>query len=348
VLARRSCLFCEGQFSAVRLGHIYCSSTCRKLSHKAKKRAELEKRLNARLEIKLKRLVGTPFGKYLSNELKRAGTAQVLTGHTADSLKALAALRRRCTTAGGYEEGAPIGTYELSHIYPVSCKKRLGLLHPSNLVICPKEYNRKHSKKVPKTGYLGASLERSELKKKWSISETLTSLEVIEIARKFLGSEFNKWLKSHLISHSQYKQLLKRLTEEGVPESVLKGMTLEELKALAAEEEVPFFNKNISSTDLLWVIQDELDRLLPESELVQIVSSLNEFWNSFDDPKHEFLGSDSEKAEFETFVITQSLNALHGQSYEVVWKGNAFSAYFRKAERSSAWVREYDSGDILF
>jgi hypothetical protein len=347
MLARLSCPFCEGQFSAVRRGHIYCSSTCRKLSHKANKRAESERKLNARLETKLKRLVGTTFGKYLSNELKRAGTAQALTGHTADSLKALAALRRRCTTSGGYEKGAPIGTYELSHIYPVSCKERLGLLHPSNLVICPKEYNRKHSKKVPKTGYLGASLDRSELEKKWSISETLTSIEVLEIARKFLGSEFNKWLKSHSISHSQYKQLLKRLSEEGVPESVLKGMTLEELKALAAEEEVPFFNKNISSTDLLWVLKEEVERLPVHERLKEIFFYLFDTGMSFDEPEYEFLGSESQRVEFEGFLVTQALNALHGQTYEVIWKGRTFSSYFRKVIKPPASVGQYDPDDIF-
>jgi hypothetical protein len=348
MLARLSCLFCEGQFSVVRPGHIYCSSTCRKLSHKAKKCADSEKKLNARLETKLKRLVGTPFGKYLSNELKRAGTAQVLTGHTADSLKALAALRRRCTTSGGYEKGTPIGTYELSHIYPVSCKKRLGLLHPSNLVICPKEYNRKHSKKIPEAGYIGASIERSELKKKWTINETFTSLEVIEKVRKFLGSEFNKWLKSHSISHSQYKQLLKRLSDEGIPESVIKGMTLDELKALAAEEEVPFFNKSIPSTELLWILKQEVERLPVDERIKQIFSYFLDTGMSFDESEYEFLGSEAQRIKFEGFLVTQALNALHGQSYQVTWKGKPLATHFRKVERSTAWVREYDSDDILF
>jgi hypothetical protein len=347
VLARLSCLFCEGQFSVVRKGHIYCSSTCRKLSHKAKKRAESEKRLSSRLETKLKRLVGTPFGKYLSNELKRAGTAQVLTGHTSDSLKALAALRRRCTTSGGYEKGAPIGTYELSHIYPVSCKKRLGLLHPLNLVICPKEYNRKHSKKVPKTGYLGASLERSELKKKWSISETLTSMEVIEIARKFLGSEFNKWLKSHAISYSQYKQLLKKLLDEGFPESILKGMTLEELKALAEEEDIPYFSLDKPPIELLWVVQEEAKRLSIDKELLEPLTGALEELTALNWPEYEFSGSDLERTEFEKFLIKQTLNALHGQAYEVFWNEKTLVSYYRKVERSSVWVGDHDSGNIL-
>jgi hypothetical protein len=349
MLARRSCSFCVGLFSPIRKNHFYCSSTCRKLAHKAKKRKEVEKRLNARLETKLRKLAGSTFGIYLAKELKRAGTAEALKGHTADSLKELAALRRRCTASGGYMKGKPLGTYELSHIYPVSCKKRLGLLHPLNLVICPREYNRKHSRKVPKLGYLGLSIDREDLSRKWCISNTLTNLEVIELAGKFLGIEFRKWLKSHLIQTTQHKQLIKKLAEAGVPEHVTKMMTLEQLKALADEEDIPYFSQEIDAQDLLYILGKELKRFEISKELSLTLDYLSDILGicTFHNPPWKFIGSEQEISVFIEFVCEQTLHAIHGQHFEIHWQERSLLSNFQKVEPRTEPRQSYIDDEIL-
>jgi len=348
MLPRRLCLFCEGQFSAVRKGHIYCSDTCRKLSFKAKKRLEAERTLNRRLETKLKKLAASPFGKYLCKELRRAGTVQALSGHKSESLRELVDLRRRCTASGGYEKGVPIGAYELSHIYPVSCPKRLGLLHPLNLVICPKDYNRKHSRKTPKTGYLGLSIERSKLEKKWTILDTHTSLQVLELSSKFLGDEFKKWLKSHSISYTQHKQLLKKLTEAGVPEQITKTMSLDQLKALADEEKIPYFSHEIDPQDLFCVLSAEWKRFELSQDLTEALLLISEIRDSWlYQMSWTFVGDDRDFEKFNNFVFEQILDAIHGQHFETRWQQRSLISNFRKIERKDQPRDSYLDDEIL-
>ena len=264
----KACKHCAGWFGPKRKLHFYCSDTCRKLAHKAKKAKETKRKLARRLETKLQSLSASVFGRYLHKEIVRAGTVQILTGHTSESLKLLAALRRRCTAEGGYQKGLPMGSFELSHIYPVRGKDRVGLLHPSNLVICPKEFNRKHSKSLPIEGYMGLSLPLSDLDEKWSIKDGMTAHEVLKLCRKFLGVEFDNWLKSHQISVSQQSQLMKKLEAEGLPRKQLLGLRLEELKALADEEEVPYFEMDKNPASDWYVVYNEYLRLLPSGALV--------------------------------------------------------------------------------
>jgi hypothetical protein len=122
VYKKVKCAHCEALFEPTRRGHLHCSDTCRKLRNKAKNKVISDKKRKRRLEQKVKKLASSTFGRYLVREIKRAKTAQILTGHSAASLKALVALRRRCTIASGYKEGEPLGTYELSHIWPVNPK----------------------------------------------------------------------------------------------------------------------------------------------------------------------------------------------------------------------------------
>ncbi len=326
--AKLGCKHCAGQFRPLRQGHVFCSDTCRKLAFKAKKKLESKKKFSKRLETKLKALSASVFGGYLYRELVRAGTVQVLSGHTHQSLAELVTLRRKCTSAGGYLKGLPIGDYELSHIYPVSGKSRIGLLHPSNLVICPKSFNRKHSRTVPKEGSQGASIPRDELLKKWRVEKSFTVSAVLNLARKFIGSEFDKWLNSHRISVSQSKALIKKLTADGtVTKEYLQGMTLEQLRLLADEAELPYFQLDKSPDDLLWVVTDEMTRLLPESSMTELTQRLCESWDSLEGFDASVFGGHEGARQFKDFLSNQCLLMLHGLPYEGSWRSKSFSDY---------------------
>jgi hypothetical protein len=211
MLKKRSCKHCVGLFQPVRTGHFYCSDTCRKLAFKAKNRSKTQAKTNKKLSVKLQKLANSAFGIYLIKELRRAKTVEILQGHTSETLTALVQLRRRCTAIGGYEDGDSLGYYELSHIYPVSGKDRIGLLSLSNLAITPKTFNRKHGTKLPIKGYVGSSIPKALLLSQWKLDGSLDSLEVLKLARKYLGEEFDTWLKKHLINQTQKGAILKKL-----------------------------------------------------------------------------------------------------------------------------------------
>jgi len=261
MLKKRACKHCVGQFQPIRKGHLFCSDTCRKLAFKAKNRAKTQAKRNKKLSEKLKKLANSAFGKYLIKELRRAGTVEILQGHDSETLTALVKLRRHCTAVGGYDDGDSLSHYELSHIYPVSGKDRIGLLSLANLAITPKTFNRKHGTKLPIQGYMGSSIPRASLLEKWKIATSLDSLEVLKLTRKYLGEEFDIWLKKHLINQTQKGAILKKLKEAGYDSNVLKTMGLRELKAIANEEEIPYFSIDKEPEEEWWLARNEMDRL---------------------------------------------------------------------------------------
>lgn len=232
-----------------------------------------------------------------------------------------------------------MGSFELSHIYPVRGNDRLGLLHPSNLVICPKEFNRKHSKSLPVEGYMGLSLPLSDVEEKWSIKDGMTAHEVLKLCRKFLGIEFDNWLKSHQISMSQQRQLMKKLEAEGLPRKQLLGLRLEELKALADEEEVPYFSMDKEPAGDWFVVQQEYLRLLPNRSLSSILGFVEEIEYEFlTTPSVEFAGTAGDYESFKNWVILTALLQLHGQPSEYTWKGQSLESYFKPKE---SWIKAY-------
>lgn len=327
MLHSRACRHCVGQFSPVRTGHLYCSETCRKLAFKSKNRAKTQAKRNKKLSEKLKKLANSAFGLYLVKEIKRAKTVEILQGHDFASLTALVSLRRRCTAVSGYEKGESLGYYELSHIYPVSGKERAGLLTPANLVITPHKFNRKHGTKLPIEGYLGASIPRESLSDKWKVSDSLTALEVLKLARKYIGEEFDIWLKKHLISQTQRQAILKKFKEAGYDYEVLKTLKLRELKAMADEEEMPYFSIDKEPEDDFWLASEELNRLSINNSITDCLQSIKDDELSFYE-NSSFIGHKNEEKEFRGFLVEQALYCLHGQPFEIKWKKKPVNSYF--------------------
>jgi hypothetical protein len=337
MLRKLRCNYCVGLFHPLRVGHIYCSDTCRKLKFKAKRASEAKKKLSRRLEKKLGILSASAFGKFLIREIRRAETVQILHGQTAASLADLVSLKRRCTSAAGFKDGESLGAYELSHIYPVgnSKSKHIGLLSPKNLTIAPKEFNRKHSTKLPSCGYLGESIPRSTLNPQWGIQDNSSSQEILALARKFVGADFDNWLKKHNITLTQKQGLIRSLKKAGYYEERLRDLNLKELQAIANDEDVGYFHMTASPAEINMVLMDELKRLKIGSPLLTALEYLeHEEWDSFYNSKFKFIGSDSERKVLKEYLITQSLACLHGQPYSEVWKKKAVLRYFKEVEES--------------
>jgi len=346
------CSHCKALFKPIRKGHVHCSDTCRKLRNKAKNKVISDQKKKRRLKGKVQKLAASTFGRYLIREIQRAKTVQILTGQSAEGLKALVSLRRRCTAASGYEKGEPMGTYELSHIWPVKSSNSLGLLCAENLVIAPKTFNRQHAQKFPVHALVGKALPDTELSDQWEVADGMDSLQVLKLARAFMGEEFDKWLASFLISNSQRVQLIKNLVKAGLPKKRLQELKLRQLKALAEDEEVPYFDITTNPQDVRSLLSDETERLGVGRELGLLLDRLESEDCSLEPSGWHFEGEREDQEEFEKFVIDQAFLCLHGQPYSDLWKGQPVSDFVRekvyvsKPEREPKPVLDEDD-DIL-
>ena len=314
------CKHCKSKYIPARKGHIFCSATCRKLEHKKRKKKVSDKKRARRIAEKLRKFAACAFGRYLLREIKRAGTVEVLQGHTVVSLKELATLRRKCTASGGYENGEPTGSYELSHIWPVAATERVGLLTSENLVITPKFFNRTHGQKFPVSGYMGKSIPRASLQDKWTVSDDMDAKKIMQLLRAYLGNEFDQWLSSFVVSLTQRNTLINQLQKAGLPRNQLQDKTLRELKGLAEEEDVPYFDVNKQPVDLKFILLSELNRLELEEPISKALELLCKEEMSLDDRVSVFRGTEAERLEFEEMLVAQALSCLHGQRYTTMWR----------------------------
>ena len=330
MLKELQCAHCEKLFSPFRRGHLHCSDTCRKLSHKKKNQVKSEQKLARRVSEKLKKLANQAFGKYLVQQSRRAETVEIFQGHDVESLNDLVALRKRCTSASGYKDGELLGTYELSHIWPVNSKNRIGLLHPQNLAIAPKDFNRKHGLKEPVVGYLGKSGEWESLEYSFAVSPNEPSLSVLKKIRRYVGQDFDKWLSSFVLTQSQRQLIIKSLIKEGLNKLALEQLSLKQLKACADDHEVAYFSMNKAPETKLEIVCEELQRLQIREDLADVLLLLDQIDNSLEGLIYIFSGSDVEKREFTECLASDALAYIHGQPYESNFKGKPFKAWFEE------------------
>lgn len=340
MLKELQCVHCEKLFNPFRRGHLHCSDTCRKLSHRAKNRIKTEQKLAKRASEKLKKLANHSFGKYLVQQSKRAETVEIFQGHDVKSLNDLAALRKRCTSASGYEDGELLGTYELSHIWPVNSKNRIGLLHPQNLAIAPKDFNRKHGVKEPVIGYMGRSGSWEDLENSFAVAPKEPSLSVLKKIRRYIGKDFEQWLSSFVLTQSQRQLIIKNLVKEGLSKLMLEQLSLKQLKACADDNEVTYFSMDKAPATKLEIVCEELQRLQIREQIVDVLLLLDRIDNSLEGSIHIFSGNDVEKREFTECLASDAFSCIHGQPYESTFKGKPFKAWFEEIKLGSSLTEE--------
>lgn len=349
MLQKVKCRRCVVRFQPIRSGHIYCSSTCRKLQFSSKKRAKNRNNNNLRrISFKLKRLSASSFGKYLIREIRRAGTVQILKGHDAESLRALVALRRKCTNDAGFSYGESLGAFELSHIYPVgnAKSKRTGLLHAKNLTITPKDFNRKHSAKEPCYGYQGESIAKDELLECWSVNQEHDAMAIFRLARKYVGEQFDVWLKGHVISITQKQGLVKDLVRAGFHQEILKSLDFRQLREMALDEDVAYFYMSNSSSNTRRVLAEELQRLSLGGDIAECILLLESADCTIEPAEKIFNGAVSESRELEAHLIQQGLNCLHGQPFSERWRGRTLLSFFVERPKYE-YKRDDNWGDFV-
>lgn len=134
----------------------------------------------------------------LVRECRRAGTVQILTGHTIDSfLETMDIVRNR-----------PKGNVALCHIHPVKGKSHTGLFHCRNLFYGGKHQNRQFGKK-----YLGGglSISNNKLKSKWAVEKDTPANEILILVEKFLGDIIPEYLELAPVRKSKKYQLVEKI-----------------------------------------------------------------------------------------------------------------------------------------
>lgn len=254
----KQCKHCDKEFYG-RANKHYCSDRCatgvRVTRHRKKK---LESQVRKYVK-KADRFIQTGFALYLLKELKRAGTVQILEGHTADTLHELNRLKRQCSKYSGYSEGKPTGSYHLSHVWSVRASNgKLGLLHPQNIVIATKEFNLRHGAKQPSRLDVGLYLPTAALLEEHKLREDDTAEQVFKKVEKLLGHEWKSFIATLTIQQTQEQQLRVKLKKQEIPAPA--HLSLDELRQLAKNHEVDYFSANFTAAYPVDVALSELER----------------------------------------------------------------------------------------
>ena len=335
-----ACHGCGGAFIALRTSHKYCSDTCRKRAFKASKQAVSAKKNSRKISIKLKKLITNSFGQYLVRELRRAGSVEVLRGHNKDTLNELADLRKACNRFSGYGEGLAIGSYELSHIYPVNGKDGLGRLHPINLVITSKEFNRSRGTKEPEDEALRVC-DYALLENKWVIPEGAKASKILTMARRFVGVQFDTWLSSFVLAAKPTEVMTKRLRKIGYTKKALEVLTFDGLRDLMEKEDQPVFRMKVLTEEPFEVTLTQLTRLYPNHSLTKTAALIHEVNFALGIIPYEGLASEAELVDLADFIVNQGNLLLHNLPHQTTWQGREFNEWISGAGENIRPHREW-------
>lgn len=250
---------CKKRFRPSVATAIFCTRTCKdKCSNKSRRKDPIEKAMKC------------AFFYFLARECMRAGTLEILRGHTVETLSALHELYKANMRYNGYGD---VNDYELSHIAPVRGHAFIGLLYADNLVSAPKALNRSHGTKY--FGH-GSSISRATLDTKHAVDKEIEEQsEVVARVLAYIGKptiiETIKACKIKPAQRCQLTQWIVNHYDESNPEHVealpnvdmletLKTKQLQNIKTLLTGKDASgYFSCNASRVEV--VMSRELTRL---------------------------------------------------------------------------------------
>ncbi|MHC5132003.1 hypothetical protein ACYSTU_12750 [Pseudomonas glycinis] len=167
---RPRCKHCAKQFRTTSIKAIYCTRQCKQNAATAKKRVRYAEKAR-----------DSAFFQTLAFEAQRAGTLEVFTGLDAESLAELYRLYAFKLRANRFGEAKD---FELSHIAPSQGENTVGLCHPRNLTVAPKDMNRCHGTRH--FGH-GVSIDRNKLNPRHTVERGETQKAIVQRIIKFVG-----------------------------------------------------------------------------------------------------------------------------------------------------------------
>lgn len=252
---RPRCKHCHKQFKTTSIKAIFCTRTCKDKATATKRRIKY-----------VAKATDSAFFKQLAFEASRAGTLEIFTGHTAESLAELYKLYAFKLKANQYGKTTD---YELSHICAAQGEDTVGLYHPLNLVVAPKALNRAHA--TQHFGY-GLSIARASLKSRHTVEKGSNQKDTVARIAQFIGPDIVAqavklagikpsvrntalaWLRDHLIpSVPEHRDWLDGLDTMQTP-------ALKALRAKLEGKEVSGFTIKTTILTPFNVLSQELER----------------------------------------------------------------------------------------
>ncbi|WP_338807654.1 hypothetical protein V8U11_16020 [Pseudomonas chlororaphis] len=304
--ARPYCKHCRKRFTAKTAKQIYCARTCK------------DKAVgNSRRVDPMEKAMKCAFFYYLAGECIRAGTLEILRGHTVETLSALHELYKANMRYNGYGDR---NDYELSHIHPVKgSQDNIGLLFADNLVSAPKALNRSHGTKY--FGH-GASISRATLDTKHAVDKEIEKeSEVVARVLAYIGKttilETIKACKIKPTQRCQLTQWIANHYDETNPEHVaalpnietldtLKTKELQAIKTLMTGKEIEAYTCSASRVEV--VLSRELSRLS------EVRPELAPYAYAFEDA----IATQSNSSLFTLHHAQMIFDVLHGKSIAVM------------------------------
>lgn len=249
------CKTCRKTFRPSVGNQKFCKPECAKQRSKASKQEQQHK-------DRMERAKHSFIFYRMAKEAIRAGTLDVLYGHTLESLCELHRITKLQFRGDGLSTDE--SRYHLAHIHPVksACSEYIGLFHPANIFVCPKQVNQKHSasyygggKAVHRSKTKAANFVADDAKPSAVIPRIIAYLGESLVAKFVTKSKVQATERTKLIMHLELfldelgltdEQLYKLSTVDlkslkqklnGKPDFAIAGRSYEPLEVLALELE---------------------------------------------------------------------------------------------------------------
>lgn len=209
------CATCNQSFNYVRATAKYCSDLCRVT--KSRSCTPAKQTAKKPRKSKLHHFINSTYGLYLVRQLRRSGTVQVVPKSTSiedlRNLWELYQLRGKANGTGAYRTEE----FDLCHLASCIGKDgRLGILHPSNIIVASSSVNKSLGNKPTVYSSLPQlSISSKTLLSKWKIKQGESAKSILDKLDKWLGGTLQEYQKQY--NHKEY--IKTKLSEE----STFKG-----------------------------------------------------------------------------------------------------------------------------
>jgi hypothetical protein len=173
---------------------IYCRDYCRKNANRKQKREM------SRIDRRRANLRQNDEVIYLVRQCRRAGTVEILKGHSLKSfIETMDLVRNR-----------PKGHVELCHIAPVKGVGSTGLFHCRNLFYAGAYQNRKNGRRYVSGGLF---IENTKLDKRLAVDSSITTNEILLKIELYLGAIIPEYIARSPIRKSRKVSIINKILE---------------------------------------------------------------------------------------------------------------------------------------
>lgn len=330
----------------------FCSTSHQQMAHR-------KKNLKPRQKSRLNNLSVNNEWLYISQQCKRAGSVQIMSNHTVDSLKQLTEMIHN----------KPKRTMDICHVYPVKGGTGIGLLHPTNLVYGDRGQNQNNGNQI--FGNTGYFIDRADLKKKWLVSDRMKDKQVLCLLEKFLSDVLIEYVKKYPVKISERIKLIDKIiksdkdrkyTRENLSEIPSIGLSSIHAEQHGINLTSSYYQtkKNQSRVfiylkDLFRVAEDTdgyraencefmsrillagaaaLSKVPYQPELLDIYKLYDKTADRY---KHIVLRNESDYSKFKAFLFFQACDCLLGKEIDKGMLKGALNKYTKIAKYSSTF-----------